>query len=228
MFKRNPSGGNSEYSRLEQYDDEDEGYYGEQTFQHPNSVLVSNHHGHCNVVPPLSQSLPAVTPHQSPPHSPRPSFSATRHFFQSKLPHVFGNNITSTAASFSSLPAIIVADLQNGNIPISNTVNSDMNGDTTSNPMYNDQGWAIVRRKRFKGKHGIGESRHPKNVKSPISSIDDAMIDEEVDPSDQVTCSVFVRYESGVQVVDQQYTMTMSPMYKQETKVDDSDERVKK
>jgi hypothetical protein len=217
MFKRNPSGGNSEYSRLEQYDEDDEGYYGEQTFQHPNSVLVSNHHGHCNVVPPLSQSLPIVTPHQSPPHSPRTSFSATRHFFQSKL---FGNSITTSAASFSSLPAAIVADLQNGNIPI--TAHNDT--DTAQHNM-NDQGWSIVHRRRFKGKHGIGESRHPKNIKSPVASIDDAMIDEELDPSDQVTCSVFVKWDAN-QVVNQQYTMNMSPVYEQ--KDNEAEERVKK
>ncbi|CEG77846.1 hypothetical protein RMATCC62417_12534 [Rhizopus microsporus] len=102
---------------------------------HSNSVLVANHHGECHVVPHLSQNL------QPTPHSPtKSSFSeATRRFFQSKLPIVLRKDMAITAASFASLPPVIIADLQNGNMP------------TTTN--VNELGWAIVRRKRYRGKN---------------------------------------------------------------------------
>ncbi|KAI8640407.1 phosphatidylinositol 3 and 4-kinase-domain-containing protein [Parasitella parasitica] len=213
MFKRhNPSAGAGDYSRLEQHDEEDEAYYSEQTFHHPNSVLVANHHGHCNVVPLLSQNLPATTPHHSPPHSPRASFSAathvTRRFFQTKLPIVFRKDMASTA-SFSSLPPVIIADLQNGNIPeISQQDGSDAK---------NEQGWVIIHKRRFRGKHGIGESRHPASSNNSVAEV---LIDEEIDPSDQVTCSVFVKWtpdseqeEEGAGGQDKPYTMTISPLF---------------
>ncbi|CAO3608650.1 unnamed protein product [Mucor fragilis] len=212
MFKRHrPDTGTGDYSRLEQHDEEDEAYYSEQTFHHPNSVLVANHHGHCNVVPLLSQNMPvtSTTPHHSPPHSPRASFSAathvTRRFFQTKLPIVFRKDMASTA-SFSSLPPVLIADLQNGNIP--EIAQQDESGSK------NDQGWTIIHKRRFRGKHGIGESRHPNS--SSTSAIE-VMIDEEIDPSDQVTCSVFVKWlsegEPGEQQQPQPYTMTMSPLF---------------
>lgn len=215
MFKRhNPSTGTGDYSRLEQHDEEDEAYYSEQTFHHPNSVLVANHHGHCNVVPLLSQNMPAssTTPHHSPPHSPRASFSAathvTRRFFQTKLPIVFRRDMASTA-SFSSLPPVIIADLQNGNIPEKSQ--QDESG------TKNDQGWTIIHKRRFRGKHGIGESRHPASSNDSVAEV---LIDEEIDPSDQVTCSVFVKWqpedeeaEGDEAAQSQPYTMTMSPLF---------------
>ncbi|CEP14748.1 hypothetical protein [Parasitella parasitica] len=218
MYKRHSSlAGAGDYSRLEQHDEEDEAYYSEQTFHHPNSVLVANHHGHCNVVPLLSQNLPATstTPHHSPPHSPRASFSAathvTRRFFQAKLPIVFRKDMASTA-SFSSLPPVIIADLQNGNIPEI----SQQGGSGAKN----DQGWVIIHKRRFRGKHGIGESRHPASSNNSVAEV---LIDEEIDPSDQVTCSVFVKWapdseqdqEVGGHDKDkpQPYTMTMSPLF---------------
>ncbi|KAG1107960.1 hypothetical protein G6F42_016173 [Rhizopus arrhizus] len=212
MFKRHhPSTGTGDYSRLEQHDEEDEAYYSEQTFHHPNSVLVANHHGHCNVVPLLSQnmSVTSTTPHHSPPHSPRASFSAARHvtrrFFQTRLPIVFRKDMASTA-SFSSLPPVLIADLQNGNIP--EIAQQDELGSK------NDQGWTIIHKRRFRGKHGIGESRHPA---SSHNSMMEVMIDEEIDPSDQVTCSVFVKWQPESEESEEQqpqpYTMTMSPLF---------------
>lgn len=164
------------YSRIEQHDEEEDTPQ-ELLQHHANSVLVANHHGQCNVVPLLSQTFPINT--QSPPHSPRASFSATnfpdatRRFFQTKLPIVFRKDMASTA-SFASLPAVIIADLQNGNIPETNDSETLQLG---------DHGWAIVHRRRFRGKHGIGETRHPANIKSPANS---TILDEEIDPSDHI------------------------------------------
>ncbi|KAG2234549.1 phosphatidylinositol 3 and 4-kinase-domain-containing protein, partial [Thamnidium elegans] len=205
MFKsQNPSMGNGQYSRIEQHDEEEDTMHHELLQHHPNSVLVANHHGQCNVVPALSQqSLPVPA---SPPHSPRASFSATnipdatRRFFQTKLPIVFRKDMASTA-SFSSLPAVIIADLQNGNIP-------DLKKTYDENSNVGDQGWAIVHRRRFKGKNGIGETRHPANINSTVN---DTVLDEEIDPSDQVTCSVFVKWEVDQQ--PKQYMMAMAPLY---------------
>jgi hypothetical protein len=220
MFKSHTSstGNNGDYySRLEQHDEEDEANFGE-LLHHPNSVLVANHHGQCNVVPPLSQSLQLNTsPPHSPPHSPRASFSAatnvTRRFFQTKLPIVFRKDMGNTA-SFSSLPAVIVADLQNGHIPAYNR------GQTGDDTVKNDQGWTIVHRRRFRGKYGIGESRHP------ASSAFTTIADEEVDPSDQVTCSVFVKWQPNE--IEEQYTMTMSPLFNEaNNKQEAKEERVK-
>ncbi|OBZ91874.1 Phosphatidylinositol 4-kinase lsb6 [Choanephora cucurbitarum] len=176
MFYQQKPPSHGDYSQLDQDDDDEEGlFYSDHAF-HPNSVLVANHHGECNVVPPLS-----VPTH--PIHSPpRASFSATRRFFQNKLPIVFRKDLNCTTASFSSLPAAIVADLQTGHVPVVQR----------EDPWLTDQGWAIVRRRRYKGKHGIGETRHPHDIQSPSSSV---LLDEEVDPSDQVTCSVFVKWE---------------------------------
>ncbi|KAI7890843.1 phosphatidylinositol 3 and 4-kinase-domain-containing protein, partial [Mucor mucedo] len=205
MFKSQQA---TTYSRIEQHDD-DEDTPQELLQHHSNSVLVANHHGECNVVPLLSQTFHTA---QSPPHSPRASFSAipdaTRRFFQTKLPIVFRKDMASTA-SFASLPAVIIADLQNGNLPIMDDAESTIG----------DQGWTIVHRRRFRGKHGIGETRHPANIQSPVNN---AILDEEIDPSDQVTCSVFVKCEE--QQVQPQYTMTMSPLY--DNQKPDTDERV--
>ncbi|KAI9470839.1 MAG: phosphatidylinositol 3 and 4-kinase-domain-containing protein [Benjaminiella poitrasii] len=228
---------NAKYSRLDQYDDEEEGYEGDSVLQHPNSVLVSNHHGLCNVVPLLSQTLPlAPTPHHSPPHSPRPSLTAathvTRRFFQTKLPIVFRKDMGS-AASFSSLPAAIVVDLQNGHIPTTKTTHAD------NKPFVrNDQGWVIVHRRRFRGKDGVGESRHPNRTITEAATAAAAvaagmMIDEEIDPSDQVTCSVFVKWQPSTAEEErnqQEYTMTASPLFGIKNKDDydttDEDERL--
>ncbi|KAI8369753.1 phosphatidylinositol 3 and 4-kinase-domain-containing protein [Blakeslea trispora] len=161
------------YKPLDQEEDDDEEEELYHLGNHPNSVLVANH-GECNVVPPLS--VPTSHPVQP---STRASFSATRRFFENKLPTVFrSRDIHCTTASFSSLPAAIVADLQAGHVPV-----------RKKKAGWNDQGWAIVRRRRYRGKHGIGETRHPQ-IASPSSSV---LLDEEVDPSDQVTCSVFVQ-----------------------------------
>ncbi|CAO3689512.1 hypothetical protein G6F70_002849 [Rhizopus microsporus] len=169
---------------------------------HPNSVLVANHHGECHVVPHLSQNL------QPTPHSPtKSSFSeATRRFFQSKLPIVLRKDMAITAASFASLPPVIIADLQNGNMP------------TTTN--VNELGWAIVRRKRYRGKNGVGETRHHHQTKSPTPSLFD-VVDEEIDPSDQVTCSIFVKWEK----TEGTDTMTMSPLLNELTKQNKKEDR---
>lgn len=221
MFKSHTSSTGNHgdyYSRLEQHDEEDEANFGE-LVHHPNSVLVANHHGQCNVVPPLSQSLQLNTttsPHHSPPHSPRASFSAatnvTRRFFQTKLPIAFRKDMGNTA-SFSSLPAVILADLQNGHIP------AYRRNQTDEDAIQNDQGWTIVHRRRFRGKYGIGESRHPASTKFTIA-------DEEIDPSDQVTCSVFVKWQETDQVPDQ-YTMTMSPLFNEPDNKKEQEDRVK-
>lgn len=58
------------------------------------------------------------------------------------------------------------------------------------------------------------------------------MIDEEIDPSDQVTCSVFVKWlsegEPGEQQQPQPYTMTMSPLFanKEDQQAEQQDVRV--
>lgn len=217
MFKsQKPATGNGTYSRIEQHDEEEDTPQ-ELLQHHSNSVLVANHHGECNVVPLLSQTF-QLNNTQSPPHSPRASFSATnfpdatRRFFQTKLPIVFRKDMASTA-SFASLPAVIIADLQNGNIP-------DITKETETLQL-GDHGWAIVHRRRFRGKHGIGETRHPANIKSPVNN---TILDEEIDPSDQVTCSVFVKWESEEQ--PKQYTMAMSPVYESNHKEENDDERV--
>lgn len=208
MFKSQQT---TTYSRIEQHDDEEDTPQ-ELLQHHANSVLVANHHGECNIVPLLSQTFHNT---QSPPHSPRASFSgipdATRRFFQTKLPIAFRKDMASTA-SFASLPAVIIADLQNGNLPIMDDTESTIG----------DQGWTIVHRRPFRGKHGIGETRHPANIQSPVNN---TILDEEIDPSDQVTCSVFVKYEEPQQQqVQPQYTMTMSPLY--DNQKPDTDERV--
>jgi hypothetical protein len=148
--------------------------------------------------------------------SPRASFSATRRFFQHivlRKPNV------ATAASFSSLPPVIIADLQNGNIPLGK--------EPDNTDAFGEQGWKIVHRKRFKGKNGIGETRHPANMKSSPTAT--SILDEEIDPSDQVTCSVFVKWqpeeEEESDLNQSKYTMTMSPLY-EVTKNDNNDERV--
>ncbi|CAO3701378.1 unnamed protein product [Rhizopus stolonifer] len=183
MFGRERSPSNIQYTPLHDDDDESAAFL---LVHHPNTVLVANHHGECHVVPHLSQSL------QLTPHSPtKSSFSdATRRFFQAKLPVVFRKDMAITA-SFASLHAVIIADLQNGDIPTAGSI---------------DQGWTIVHRRRYRGKNGVGESRH--NTKSPVSSVLDLVVDEEVDPSDQVTCSVFVKWEK----IEEPYKMTMSPL----------------
>jgi hypothetical protein len=202
MFKRPKTV--QEYSRLDQHEDKEEEWS-----SLPNSVLVANHHGQCNVVPLLSQASQISHSHH---HSPRTSFAAaeaTRRFFQTKLPVVFRKELGSTA-SFSSLPAVIVADLQCGNIP---SVNS---GDDNTNTNMEDYGWTILHRRRFKGKGGVGETRRPM---SPNSSIIDIQVDEEIDPSDQVTCSVFVLWDPNQE--QQQYTMTMRSFQEPSLEEDD-------
>ncbi|KAI8986428.1 phosphatidylinositol 3 and 4-kinase-domain-containing protein [Pilobolus umbonatus] len=211
MFGRQHTSSAGQYSRLDQYDEDEDIHHQEILLHHPNSVLVANHHNQCNIVPPLS--LPTLSkPHHSPPHSPRASFSAatalpdtTRHFFQTKLPIVFRKDMGS-AASFSSLPAVIIADLQNGDIPeykAGKKMTQDLEGANC-----NDQGWYIVHSRRYKGKHGVGEARHKstgRRSKSRSSSVVDmALVDEEIDPSDQVTCSVFVPWRP-----DQHHEHTM-------------------
>ncbi|KAI8882855.1 hypothetical protein K501DRAFT_250578 [Backusella circina FSU 941] len=204
MFKRPKTV--QEYSRLDQHEDKEEEW---STL--PNSVLVANHHGQCNVVPLLSQASHPTHTH----HSPRTSFAAaeaTRRFFQTKLPVVFRKELGSTA-SFSSLPAVIVADLQCGHIPSS----SDESTTTASN--MEDYGWTILHRRRFRGKGGVGETRRPL---SPNSSVID--MDEEIDPSDQVTCSVFVLWDPNHQdQQQQQYTMTMRSFH--EPFIEEEDDR---
>lgn len=218
------------YSRLVEEED-DAIHHHELLHSHPHSVLVANHHGQCNVVPPLvqqQQQQQAQQVHHSS-HSgsnnnnnnstkpPRSSFSvpdATRRFFQTKLPIAFGKDMGSTAASFSSLPPVIIADFQSGNLP-----EFGSNEDETQ---VGDQGWVIVHRRRFKGKHGIGETRHQTDT--------DEVLDEEIDPSDQVTCSVFVKWEpdkSAHTTQPQPYTMT-SPVYDKSSSKAVDDERVSK
>lgn len=215
MFKRQSR---VDYSRLHEEEEEDT-LHQELLHSHPNSVLVANHHGQCNVVPLLSQaetatSLAPPSNHRRPSHSPRTSFSvvpdATRRFFSTKLPIAFRKDMGSTA-SFSSLPPVIIADFQNGNIP--------QLGDKDAETQVGDQGWAIVHRRRFKGKHGIGETRHPAQESPDL----DMVLDEEIDPSDQVTCSVFVKWQPDNDT--QQYTMIMSPLYDNNNKKVEGDER---
>lgn len=219
MFKRQSR---VDYSRLVEEED-DTIHHHELLHSHPHSVLVANHHGQCNVVPPLVQQQ-AQQHHNANNNNmkaPRSSFSvpdATRRFFQTKLPIAFGKDMGSTAASFSSLPPVIIADFQSGNLP-----EFGSNEDETQ---VGDQGWVIVHRRRFKGKHGIGETRHQADT--------DEVLDEEIDPSDQVTCSVFVKWEPDTSThttaitQPQPYTMT-SPVYdKSSSKKAEDDERVSK
>lgn len=216
MFKRQSR---VDYSRLVEEED-DTIHHHELLHSHPHSVLVANHHGQCNVVPPLVQQQ-AQQHHNANNNNmkaPRSSFSvpdATRRFFQTKLPIAFGKDMGSTAASFSSLPPVIIADFQSGNLP-----EFGSNEDETQ---VGDQGWVIVHRRRFKGKHGIGETRHQADT--------DEVLDEEIDPSDQVTCSVFVKWEPDTSThttaitQPQPYTMT-SPVYdKSSSKKAEDDER---
>ncbi|RCH94756.1 phosphatidyl inositol kinase, partial [Rhizopus stolonifer] len=137
---------------------------------------------------------------------------ATRRFFQDKLPTVFRKDMCCTTASFSSLPAVIVADLQSGNIPLRKHGEESHTG--------TDQGWTIIRRRRYRGKHGIGEARHPNDVSSPSSSV---LIDEEIDPSDQVTCSVFVKWQPLEEQAE--YSMAVSPLLHELPHQKDKDER---
>jgi hypothetical protein len=256
MFERQNSSLGGEYSRLDQHDEEDDHMIDQELLlHHPNSVLVANHHGQCNIVPLLSSQtqppppLSTSTSSTSPPHSPRTSFSATnatRRFFQTKFPIVFRKDIkNSSAASFSSLPAVIIADLQNGNIPFDKKKEEvvEINGNIA---VVGEQGWVIVHRRRFRGKNGIGETRHPANntaaaaTQPPLMtrssstqlSTSNVISDEEIDPSDQVTCSVFVKWQDDNQEEGnepskqkQQYTMTMSPLY-EGIKAEDEDDRV--
>lgn len=266
MFKRQKPGmigGSGEYSRLDQHDEEDDHMDQELLLHHPNSVLVANHHGQCNIVPLLSsQQQPSnvsavptnnTTSSTSPPHSPRASFSAThatRRFFETKFPIVFRKDIKSTAAaSFSSLPAVIIADLQNGNIPDldHHRKKEEVVAAGGNRGVVGEQGWNIIHRRRFRGKNGIGETRHPANTNAaehqqqqphlasrtrssssqPSSHI---VLDEEIDPSDQVTCSVFVKWQEEEKESEltnkKQYTMTKSHVYEGIKVEDDIDERV--
>lgn len=196
MFGRDRVSSNIQYTQIH---DEEEEHNTLLLIHHPNSVLVANHHGECHIVPLLSQSI------QFTPHSPtKSSFSnATRRFFQTKLPIVFRKDMAITA-SFASLPAVIIADLQNGNVPTAG---------------LNDQGWTIVHRRRYRGKNGVGETRH-NNTKSPASSLFDFVVDEEIDPSDQVTCSVFVKWETDDNNNDSyKMTNTMSSLQKKDERV---------
>lgn len=188
---------------------------------HPNSVLVANHHGECNIVPLLSSQTLGVN-NKVPAHSPRTSFSvpdATRRFFSTKLPIAFRKDMGSTA-SFSSLPPVIIADFQNGDIP-------EFNGNNLENTQVGDQGWVIIHRRRFKGKHGIGETRHPVTRTNTNTSNDsDIVLDEEIDPSDQVTCSVFVKWTPTTEESQQSQQYTMSTRLYDTTKAEPEEERV--
>ncbi|KAI8981837.1 phosphatidylinositol 3 and 4-kinase-domain-containing protein [Mycotypha africana] len=210
---------NASYSRVDADDAEEDGYFLE-PFHHPYSVLVANRDDTCNVVPLLCHSSPS-----SPIRSPR-STSSTRHhhrrhhsrfhrhgFFFHRISKEYARG---QKASFASLPAMMIADLQNGYIPELSSREDEL-----------ESGWTILHRRRYKGKEGIGESRHPPGAimftdddKSSISEA--SMIDEEMDPSDQVSCSVFVHWEPNNDkhpaTSNDAYTMTMPSLFNDQSK----------
>ena len=202
------------YTRLQQQDDFDDDLYDDLIAQtsierHPNSLLVSSSL-HCAIVPPLPQakSLPESTDidtteeqdiiaeddnEQLPgfhSFSARASMSAkraaeipiaTQRFIKNKLPF---RKKTATEASFASLPKVIMADIQQGDMP------------SQADPMLKElskRGWTIVRRRRFRGRRRMLGNKKKRHV--DYSSLTPLSFDNTLAQTDQLSTSVFVKWD---------------------------------
>ncbi|KAI9320993.1 phosphatidylinositol 3 and 4-kinase-domain-containing protein [Dichotomocladium elegans] len=137
-----------------------------------------------------SQHLHTQPPSQPPPppsFSQRASFSArraaeiptaTRHFIQSKLPF---RRKTASEASFASLPQVVIADIQQGDMP------------AQSDPLLKElpkRGWTIVRRRRFRGRRRmLGNKKNERGILAPLP------FDKSLVQTDTISASVFVKWD---------------------------------
>lgn len=214
-----PSPGHGAYTRLQQQDDLDDDYDDLIAHtciaRHPNSILVSSNY-HTTTVPilPKGQSLPDEATHDLQDEqqqqeqaggsasgntfTQRASFSAkraaelptaTRQFIQSKLPF---RRKTANEASFASLPSVIMADIQQGDMP------------GQADPLLKElpkRGWTIVRRRRFRGRRRMVGKKSTRR-----GSLDDdndtatrdqhtLAFDKMLMPTDPLSTSVFVKWD---------------------------------
>ena len=207
-----PSPGHGAYTRLQQQDDLDDDYDDLIAHtciaRHPNSILVSSNY-HTTTVPilPKGQSLPDEAGHdlqdeqQEQPSASasgntftqRASFSAkraaelptaTRQFIQSKLPF---RRKTASEASFASLPSVIMADIQQGDMP------------GQSDPLLKElpkRGWTIVRRRRFRGRRRmVGKSTRRGSLDNTTRDQHTLAFDNMLMPTDPLSTSVFVKWD---------------------------------
>ncbi|KAG2220515.1 hypothetical protein INT45_000926 [Circinella minor] len=202
------------YTRLQQQEDFDDDLYDDLIAQtsierHPNSLLVSSSL-HCAIVPPLPQATPlpdspdidtseeqdniAEDDNEQLPgfhsFSARASISAkraaeipiaTQRFIKSKLPF---RKKTATEASFASLPKVIMADIQQGDMP------------SQADPMLKElskRGWTIVRRRRFRGRRRMLGNKKKKHV--DYLSLTPLSFDNTLTQTDQLSTSVFVKWD---------------------------------
>lgn len=198
------------YTRLQQQDDYDEDYddFVDQVSiaRHPNSIIVASNR-HSAIVPKLPQPAPlssngtgvsseetatsgALAQDEEPTIAARASFSAkraaqiptaTRQYIKSKLPF---RRTMAAEASFATLPEVIMADIQNGDLP------------AQTDPFLKElpkRGWTIVRRRRLRGRRKmLGNKKYGDEELARSSSLP---FDKSLGQADHLSTSVFVKWE---------------------------------
>ncbi|KAI8137082.1 phosphatidylinositol 3 and 4-kinase-domain-containing protein [Fennellomyces sp. T-0311] len=212
------------YTRLQQQDDFDDEYDDliahTSIERHPNSLIVASNY-HSAVVPqlPKANAMPndlaeeAAASTASIPEdeevmqsfSARASMSAkraaeipiaTQRFIRSKLPF---RKTTATEASFASLPKVIMADIQQGDMP--------SQADPTLKEL-SKRGWTIVRRRRLRGRRRmLGNKKHVRGELTPLS------FDNTLAPTDQLSTSVFVKWDPASSPTDPAMQRPASPPF---------------
>ncbi|KAI9490636.1 phosphatidylinositol 3 and 4-kinase-domain-containing protein [Zychaea mexicana] len=106
---------------------------------------------------------------------------ATQRYIRNKLPF---RKKTATEASFASLPQVIMADIQQGDMP------------SQADPMLKElpkRGWTIVRRRRFRGGRRRMLGKNKKHVRG--MSLTPLSFDNTLAQTDQLSTSVFVKWD---------------------------------
>lgn len=210
------------YTKLQQQEDFDDDYDETQSAlaRHPNAIIVANDE-HAVIVPPIpkgSPQLPSVeaaagesslidSHAQDISEGPmsftaRASFSAkraaelpetTRRYIKSKLPF---REKKAMEASFASLPYVIMADIQQGDIP------------EHADPLLKElprRGWTIVRRRQFRGRRKLQGKK-----KRYLGYADLLPFDETMTQADPIYTSVFNKCSTP----PTSPTVPTSPVYK--------------
>ncbi|ORY97307.1 phosphatidylinositol 3 and 4-kinase-domain-containing protein [Syncephalastrum racemosum] len=181
------------YTRIQQQDDYDDDYDDlvHELLHHPNSLIVTDELDSA-IAPSLAQSPPpviedhhALAEDEDTSFSARASFSAkraaefpnaTRQFIKSKLPF---RKTMAAEASFASLPSVVMADIQQGDIP------------ARSDPLHKElpkRGWTIVRRRRFRGRRRMRGHKKHVQMRAPLAFTD------ALSCTDPIYSSVFVKW----------------------------------
>ncbi|KAF7732049.1 phosphatidyl inositol kinase [Apophysomyces ossiformis] len=160
------------YTRLQQQDDADDELDYEDLVaaisHHPNSILIANE-DRCSIAPRQPQPLPDLAVSSKPANLP----TATRDFLKSKLPNVVFGKSKNNRASF--LPPVILADMQAGHLH------------AQEEDLLMSRGWKIVRRRRFRGRGGVGETQVGKKARNKRPDVSIRTGD-----NNQLSSSVFV------------------------------------